>query len=168
MPEAAVTQNLLDHRPLRRLDEGDDLHRAATLRTSQRIDLVNPFDEHGPSLTATAGGRLGMAARAVQGDSPIFAETKIGTVPGGFRRLAAHAARLVRVPAVIADQMAPFAGMCCVNSARNPTAAGSGNCASGQRPIRPRPATSSTPRNPHQWRGLDVEWPAIVGPATSI
>jgi hypothetical protein len=35
--------------------------------------------------------------------STFFADTKIGTVPA--RRLAAHTASLVRVPAVMADQM---------------------------------------------------------------
>ncbi len=33
VPEAAVSQDRLDHLALRRLDEGDDLHLATALRT---------------------------------------------------------------------------------------------------------------------------------------
>ena len=102
-----MPQNLLDQRALRRLDKRDHLHRRAALRTGQRIDLVHPLDEHRP-------GRIRPRGEWCKGDSPIFGLTlrrrpKIGTVPA-FRRLPPHPAGLVRVPAVIADQVRALRG----------------------------------------------------------
>ncbi len=64
MPEAAVTQNYFDHRPLRRFDEDDHLYLAAALGTGQGGDLVQPLDEHGPGLATAVGdgNRRGIAA----------------------------------------------------------------------------------------------------------
>ena len=91
-PQPTVPQDLLDHVALRRLDEGDDLHLAATLGTGQRVDLVHPLDEHGPGLAGAAAGRCRCGRLARRGG-------------GGFGPLAPQAAGLVRVPAVVADQM---------------------------------------------------------------
>ncbi|MGA2061022.1 MAG: hypothetical protein ABSG67_11115 [Thermoguttaceae bacterium] len=42
-----MTQNLLDHLALRRFDKGDNLHPAATLRTSQGVHFIHTSDKHG-------------------------------------------------------------------------------------------------------------------------
>lgn len=48
-----MPQDALDDLALRRLNKGDNFHLAATVRTGQRIELVDPLDEHGPGLAAT-------------------------------------------------------------------------------------------------------------------
>ena len=98
MPQPAVPQDLLDHVALRRLDEGDDLHLAAALGTLQRVDLVDPLDEHGPGLAARLAGWM---PRRV----PAYRRGDIGGRRCRFGRLPPQPAGLVRVPAVIADQM---------------------------------------------------------------
>ena len=81
-------------------------------RADQRVDLVDPLDEHSPRLAGPAENRnrCGVYGR---GCGRLFRGG------GGFCRLPPLAAGLVRVPAVVADQGAPCGGICCVNSARN-------------------------------------------------
>ena len=57
MPEAAVLKDLADDIILTGFDERDDFHSAAALRAGQRIDLINPLDEHGPAAAGLAVGR---------------------------------------------------------------------------------------------------------------
>ena len=54
VPQPAVTQNLLDHLALRRLDKGDRPSSGRHTWAGQRVNLVDPLDEHGPGLAATA------------------------------------------------------------------------------------------------------------------
>ena len=77
--------------------ERDHFHLAAALGTGQRVDLVHPLDEHGPGLAGAAAGRsrCGLHGR---GCGRRFRG-------GGFGRLPPQAAGLVRVPAVVADQV---------------------------------------------------------------
>jgi len=58
-PEAAMSQDLLDQVGLRRFDKGNHGHLTATLRTRQRVDVVDSLDQvvdsldqHRPTLTA--------------------------------------------------------------------------------------------------------------------
>jgi hypothetical protein len=43
-----MAENSLYNILLTSLDKTDDLHGAAALRTSQRIDFIHPLDQHGP------------------------------------------------------------------------------------------------------------------------
>ena len=64
VPQPAVAENLLDHGPLRRLDKGDHLHRAAALRTGQRVHLEEQdmYDSLAEALTAHQASRSPAAA----------------------------------------------------------------------------------------------------------
>ena len=92
-----MPQDLLDYVTLRWLEEGDDFHLAGTTRADQRVDLENPFDQHRPSLAGAAagrrrfGGRTGRASRLLR--------------RSGFGLLPPQTSTLVRVPAVITNQV---------------------------------------------------------------
>ena len=58
VPKATMLEDLLDHLALRRLAERHHLHRPAALRAGQRINLVDPLDEHGPGLAGAASTAL--------------------------------------------------------------------------------------------------------------
>src|SRR5271170_4035971 len=66
MPKPAMLEDPLDHFLLRRLDEGHHLHLPAALGARQRINLVDPLDEHGPSLAGvTPAPGMNIALRAI-------------------------------------------------------------------------------------------------------
>ena len=73
-----MPQDSLNQLALRRLDEGDDLHRAATMRTGERVNFVDPLNEHRPSLSvelftlALSGGGGDVAVSAGARPSPQY------------------------------------------------------------------------------------------------
>ena len=48
VPQTTVSEDLADNLALMGLDDGDDFHGAAALGATQRVGLVDAFDEHGP------------------------------------------------------------------------------------------------------------------------
>ena len=42
-------------------DEGKNLHLPTAVRTGQRVDIINPVNELGPSFAQSAAGRSGLA-----------------------------------------------------------------------------------------------------------
>lgn len=113
VPQAAVLQDLLDQIRLVGLDEGDDLHGAATVRAQQWSDLVDAFDEHrpppgAPLVAACRDGGDGRTGRLVVGRSDLVMAPAglVRTLPPG-----PQAPGLVGVAAVVADEvLARFRG----------------------------------------------------------
>ncbi len=103
LPEPAVFEDLADDVALVGLDEGDDLHGAAAARAAQRVGLVDALDEHGPAPAIKAGrrrdGRLYLLGCGVP-----------DLVWAGSGVFGSHAARLVGVVAVVADQVLALVG----------------------------------------------------------
>jgi hypothetical protein len=89
-PHAEVGQNLFDDLLL--INEGNDPHRAPTLRPEQGIDLVDLFDEVGPAVLERARSRRGrdlddLCQRCAK--SPVLRLLRLPTADaavGGVRR----------------------------------------------------------------------------------
>ena len=72
LPQPAVAEDPLDDIRLSTLNETDDLHRAATLGTLQRIDFVDSLDQPRPRgnrtrARGTVGGSMSVDDGPVEG-----------------------------------------------------------------------------------------------------
>ena len=103
LPEPPVFEDLADDVALVGLDEGDDLHGAAAARAAQRGGLVDALDEHGPAPAIKAGrrrdGRLYLLGCGVP--DLVWVESGV---------FGSHAAGLVGIAAVVADEVLALVG----------------------------------------------------------
>jgi len=86
-----MPENFLDHLGLMPLDEGDDFHLRATLGTANWVRRVHLFDQRRPAFAS-------LPRRGGTGGNPRSARRRLPLRP--------LAPRLVRVPSVVAHQMA--------------------------------------------------------------
>jgi len=109
VPEPAMLEDLAYDVALAGLDNGDDLHGPTAARATERVGVVDLFDQHGPSSSVERGGSCGRGG----GLFAVLRKRGTGTCAGNsvplrsqspfFGLLGPHAPGLVGVVAVVAD-----------------------------------------------------------------